>query len=49
MYGSGNTDRSQSWDHSGFQESPDGLFDHLVDADDRVELDLFDDGESLLF
>ena len=32
------------WGHSGFQFFNDGVLDHLTDADDRVELDLFDNG-----
>lgn len=40
-----NTEAGES---SGFQEYPEGLLDHLTDADDRVELDLFDNGEIAL-
>ena len=38
------TDKSGRWDHSGFLQFNDGSLDHLAAAEDRVELDLFDDG-----
>ena len=37
-------DSSEQWGHSGFQSFKAGVLDHLTDADDRVELDLFDNG-----
>ena len=37
-------DSSDQWGHAGFQRFNDGLLDHLAEAGDRVELDLFDDG-----
>ena len=37
-------DNPEHWGHSGFQFFNDGVLDHLTDADDRVELDLFDNG-----
>lgn len=36
------------WGHSGFLQFDDGSLDHLAVAEDRVELDLFDDGMSLI-
>ncbi len=38
-------DSNEAGEPSGFQQSNKGLLDHLTEADDRVELDLFDDGE----
>lgn len=31
-------------DDPGFVEYPDGLLDHLTEADQRAELDVFDEG-----
>ena len=42
------TEHAASWTHSGFMQLGDGSLDHLTSAEDRVELDLFDDGESLI-
>ena len=39
--GTENVDR---WGHSGFLQFNDASLDHLAAAEDRVELDLFDDG-----
>ena len=41
-----NHDNSQGEEQSGFQEYPDGLLDHLAEAEDRAELDLFDNGNN---
>lgn len=40
-----NTEAEES---PGFQEYPEGLLDHLTDADDRVELDLLDNGDIMI-
>lgn len=42
------TEHAASWSHSGFIQFNDGSLDHLTAAEDRTELDLFDDGESLI-
>ena len=42
------TEHAASWNHSGFMQLDDGSLDHFTAAEDRVELDLFDDGESLI-
>ena len=39
---------TETGESSGFQEYPEGLLDHLTDADDRVELDLFDNGDIMI-
>ena len=42
------TENADRWGHSGFLQFDDGSLDHLAVAEDRVELDLFDDGRWLL-
>lgn len=41
-------ENAESWTNSGFMQFYDGSLDHLTAADDRVELDLFDDGRWLI-
>ena len=38
------TETDDRWGHSGFLQFDDGSLDHLAAAEDRTELDLFDDG-----
>ena len=46
MFGSYSNDNHQTDEQSGFEEHQDGVLDHLADADDRAEVDLFDNGMS---
>lgn len=38
------TENDDRWGHSGFLQFNDVSLDHLAPAEDRLELDLFDDG-----
>lgn len=41
-------EQGDRWGHSGFLQLNDASLDHLAVAEDRVELDLFDDGRRLM-
>ncbi len=45
MFSNPTADSPQDAEPSGFHEFSDGLLDHLAEANERVELDLFDNRE----
>ena len=45
MFSNSTGDSPQDAEPSGFHEFSDGLLDHLAEANERVELDLFDNRE----